>query len=239
MKDRHLITYECGCVNNTERTCGALVSVSKCDKHLSEQRETSELGEEYYRILGALDDDAPERYQREFAECFGAIPKSDGPNGNAVELGCGVSPYVRMFTDNGYEYFGVDNSRWALDRNESLRIPLASFFQCDIQKRTSWDSIRFLNETVNVVLCSHAMEHLKDPFAFLELTYARLVHGGSFYLIIPNDDDPVNPDHKWFFSEWSLRVALVNAGFVIPIMTSRRRVPHEQFIYCLARKPYA
>jgi hypothetical protein len=53
-------------------------------------------------------------------------------------------------------------------------------------------------------------------------------------IIVPNDDDPTNPDHLHFFDPMSLGRALDLAGLVVGRMEMRRVVKHEQFIYARA-----
>ncbi len=64
-----------------------------------------------------------------------------------------------------------------------------------------------------------------------------LIHGGELWTIVPNDDDPLNPDHLWFWNEESLRGCVEAAGLQVVTFAVRQRVEHEKFMYLRARKP--
>ena len=66
---------------------------------------------------------------------------------------------------------------------------------------------------------------------------AYLDHGGELWIIVPDDSDPVNPDHLWFFTEATLRSTIEAAGLEVVRMAKRKYIERENFIYCRARKP--
>lgn len=89
-----------------------------------------------------------------------------------------------------------------------------------------------------MILSAHSLEHMIDAPAALEKMAEYLAPGGVLYLIVPHGfDDPVNPDHYWFFDTAALDVTMQGAGLIVESMQVRRRVEHERFIYCKARKP--
>lgn len=229
------ITYPCGCVNACDAAfLGAHYSHIKCDHHRSRQRETQELGEAYYRELGALNDGARENYEREFIDGFG-VPVGPSPCGSqlAVEIGGGASPYVPLLRNAGWYYHGFESSQWAVDwTNRQYGEGTAS------QVTITNDTGITLPTDAGLVLCAHALEHVPNPMAVLSMIQRMLEPGGVFYLLIPDGrDDPLNPDHLWFFSPDALRRAIEAAGLTVDILELRQRVPHERFIYCKASKP--
>ena len=64
-----------------------------------------------------------------------------------------------------------------------------------------------------------------------------LAPGGQLWLIVPNDDDPLNPDHTWYFSEHSLRSVVASAGLEGVTISTYQRIERERFLYLRAVKP--
>lgn len=229
-----MITYPCGCSNELEPVTGAHFSVTKCDHHKSKQRECGELGPDYYAELGTIVDGKPANsaHRAEFEECFGILPTPPPESSHlAVELGCGASPYVNMIRDSGWQYLGLDSSTWACQwMNTTYGDGTAITTDLD-----RFGALHF--ESAEMALCAHALEHVKNPKAVLQTICRLLKPLGVLYLIIPDgDDDPVNPDHLWFFNRASLRKIFANVGLTIEEMQVRQRVPHEKFIYVKARR---
>ena len=226
-------TYPCGCTNDTDPVTGADFSVTKCDHHKSKMRETQELGEDYYRELGALNDGARENYEREFIDGFGhpAFPQPCGSH-LAIEIGGGASPYVPLLRNAGWYYHGFESSQWAVNwTNQQYGQDAAS------RATITEDCGITLPTLAGLVLCAHSLEHFAKPFAVIDMVATMLEPGGVFYVLVPDGrDDPVNPDHVWFFSPDALTKSLRRAGFAVEQLVSRQRVAHEKFIYCKARK---
>jgi len=60
---------------------------------------------------------------------------------------------------------------------------------------TNWREHPLLNETHDVSLCSHALEHLEDPVDYLRTIRPCLKERGSFLGIFPINERTENPDH--------------------------------------------
>ena len=224
---RHL-AYVCGCVNEVDPECGALRSVSKCDDHLRERSETAELGEAYYRSNGALDRDAPARYSAELTEALGAVPSPRWPHLEALEIGCGASPYVLALQRAGWAYRGLDTSAWArrwLKARHGVCTIAADF--------EAWEP----DCQLGLILAAHCFEHMADAPAAIRKCAEILAPGGQLWLIVPNDDDPLNPDHTWYFSEHSLRSVVASAGLEGVMISTCQRIERERFLYLRAVKP--
>lgn len=239
------ITYNCGCVNDFDDRYGVLKSILKCDHHKSLQREIGELGEAYYQELGSATGVPP--HVSEFEDCFGRVEPVKTGSPFALEIGAGASHYVPMITDAGWYYCASEPSRWArkwmLDRYCDRHIQLSSSpweeydrnADCLLGDRgchggNGWQ--------YGMILSAHSLEHMIDAPAALEKMAEYLAPGGVLYAIIPDGgDDPTNPDHLWFFDPAGLEESMQRAGLVVESMQVRRRVEHERFIYCKARKP--
>lgn len=224
---RHL-AYVCGCVNEVDPECGALRSVSKCDDHLRERSEAAELGEAYYRSNGALDRDAPARYSAELTEALGAVPSPRWPHLEALEIGCGASPYAMALQRAGWSYRGLDTSAWA------RRWLKARYGVCTVAADfEAWEP----DCQPGLILAAHVFEHMVDAPAAIRKCAEILAPGGEMWLIVPNDDDPLNPDHLWTFDEQSLRTVVTAAGLRAVTLSTFQRIERERFLYLRAIKP--
>lgn len=222
------ITFPCGCVNDFEPFCGIQTSIFKCDKHKSMQREIGELGQEYYHELGSAGETTP--HASEFEECFGVVEPASDMNCLALEIGSGASHYVPMITGAGWFYRAVEPSKWAIDWMRNRYTGQKVEFT-----HGTWEEFPEL-PLFGLILSAHSLEHMKDAPKSLVKMANCLRQGGVLYIVVPDDSDGTNPDHYWFFNEPTLRCAVENAGLVVESIQSRRRVPHENFIYCKARK---
>lgn len=225
------ITYNCGCVNDFDR--GVMKSILKCDHHKAMQREIGELGEAYYQELGSATGVPP--HVAEFEDCFGKIEPVNRDYPFALEIGAGASHYVPMITDANWLYVACEPSRWA--RQWMMNRYCDRFIQLN---NATWESFNGDDcefRKYGMILSAHSLEHMIDAPAALEKMAEYLSPGGVLYLIIPHgSDDPVNPDHYWFFDTAALDVTIQRAGLIVESMQVRRRVEHERFIYCKARK---
>jgi SAM-dependent methyltransferase len=194
-------------------------AVSKCDFHRGRQREPRSLDGSYYAELKILEGS----HVREIVDALGPFPEANGDR-LALEIGCGVSPYAGAIRDAGWEYVGVDASPWAADwtaRHWGV-----------LTHASSWEDFEI--GRYGLILAAHVLEHLPDAMQGLIKMRRALVRGGELRIIVPNDDDPTNPDHLHFFDPMSLGRALDLAGLVVGRMEMRRVVKHEQFIYARA-----
>ena len=221
-----MIQYECGCVNDVDPLCFAQFNISKCHFHKRHQQDVGDLGRNYYEKLG-IDPANKEMYERQFMDGFGQLPSSDGRS--IIEIGCGTSPYVNLFTNKGWEYIGLDPSlfacEWMTDTYDVFMI------------RGKLEDQTLAGRAYRAVLSAHSLEHMPDPRAALTIMHRILDDGGNLYLLIPDDTDLWNPDHLWFFSPATIRRLLEQIGFEIVSLNLRRHTDVENYIYITARKP--
>ncbi len=225
------ILHRCGCVTGPDAKSGATRSFQKCHGHVAE-RAAQPQGEAYYRSIGVLDAAGRVRtdhYAAELLEAVGPLPDPPERSTLAVEVGCGLSPYVPLVRSAGYGYVGVEPDRWAADE-------MAKRFGAAVIGSTFEAFVYSAVPMVGLVLCCHTLEHMADAPAALSLMSRMLAPGGHLVLIVPDDTDLLNPDHLWFFSPESLYSCLTAAGFEVPTVAVRRHVERENFIYCVARK---
>jgi 2-polyprenyl-3-methyl-5-hydroxy-6-metoxy-1,4-benzoquinol methylase len=221
------IQYPCGCVNQIHAPSGVLRSVEKCDKHRARQRRPETLERGYYEELGLLKGETP--HVGQLVEALGPIPPAPDSDSLALEVGCGASPYVELLRDAGYCYLGIEPSEWAADWTRDR-------YGVAVRNATLEDS--FLSLPLHrVILAAHVLEHLEDAPAAIVGLAAMLKPLGELWVVVPDDSDPINVDHLWFFTTSTLRSCLESAGLVVEQMAVRKYVKYENFIYCRARKP--
>lgn len=207
-------------------------SVSKCAFHLSEQNK---LGLAHHIEMGAIKDGIvqSDHYVAELVEPLKEmgylLPRRHGAQ--ALEIGCGAGMYIRWLQSHGFNYLGIEPD-----------LEIAKFTREKFAKRGVGIDTRLFDEKFvvrtryAVVLACHVFEHLPDSPEMMRKVCGMLDKEGKLILIVPNDDDPVNPDHFWFYTPQSLRATLETVGFRHVKMTIRQRVKHEKFIYCIASK---
>lgn len=217
--------HQCGCVNEIHEPSGVLRSVSKCEYHQSRYREPSKLDGDYYAELKALD--GPQNHVRELTEALGPIPTAFG-NHWALEIGCGASQYPGAILESEWVYFGLDIARWSAEWTaRRWKVQTAA---------CSWEE---WNPPVpySFILCAHAIEHMNDAPEAIRKMARTLEPGGELWIVVPDDSDPVNPDHLWHFTADGLRRCVTDSGLEVIALEVRKPVPRENFIYLRAKKP--
>lgn len=233
-----MIQYPCGCINEVHSPSGVLRSVSKCKGHRKESRSPEFLGSTYYGELSAIVDGIPQcaRYLGELSEALGPFPWKDTElvdDSWALEVGCGASMYMPGLLRAGYRCVGVDENEWAVRWTGSTfavatyRCPIEAIWAPSSPLRQSWD----------LILAAHVLEHLEDSPGAIAKLAGMLEPGGELWIIVPDDSDPVNPDHLWFWTESALQASLEAAGLVVDRLEVRKYIEREDFIYCRARRP--
>jgi SAM-dependent methyltransferase len=230
-----LIAYACGCVNERHEPTGALRSVSKCPGHTRAYQSPETLGEAYYAEFGLLKNGVfqPTNHVVELTEALGDIPAPDR-NGDVLEVGCGVSPYAGVLIERGWHYIGIDPSKWACDW--MYRIYDVDMIEVRFENLAAND-FHLIDTHFGLILAAHSLEHMDDAPGAIARCAELLAPGGELWLVVPDDTDPVNPDHVWFWSFPSLTRAIQQAGLVVDLMTSRKLIERESFLYCRASKP--
>ena len=184
--------------------------------------ETNIFTEDSYRRMGTLSQDT--LHEKEFTDGFGEFGICGG---RILEIGSGVSPYIKMVLANGCDYTGVDTSKFACEENKR-RFPVETHccriedFDCD----TEFDG----------VISAHVLEHADNAEKMLVKTRSLIKSGGVLFLIIPDDSDLNNQDHNWFFTIDSAKTMLSSVGFDVVKAESFKIVKHESFMYFRAVK---
>mgnify|MGYP000228440355 CR=1 FL=1 len=224
--------HPCGCVTTPDPTWYATKSVKKCAHHVQYRRDHPSGGQVYYESLGSLVNGTfcPGKYLEELTGALGKLPPAPPGGGMAVEIGTGVSPYVSHLKSLGYSYVGFEPDPWAaqwMRDNHHVHMENRCFEELEAAATGQ----------AQLVLCAHAAEHMPDSPGALREMYRLLAPGRPLYLIVPDDTDLTNPDHLWFYTADSLRYVLTRLGFEDVKIVMKKVVEHENFLYCVARKP--
>lgn len=213
----------CGCTY-ARSECGARYRVSRCAAHVQQTPIQNVFDAARYAEIGALSESTA--YIQEFVKNIGHLPRRSG--GELIEFGAGASPYVEMVKQAGYAYTAVDTSEWACKyMRDTFDVPA---YCCAIDEFGD-------SRLYDVVLAAHVLEHVTDAPAAVQKFNRVLRPGGALYLIIPDDRDLHNQDHNWFFTVGSLYTLLGACDFTpVSCAVDATIVPHEDFIYCVARK---
>jgi SAM-dependent methyltransferase len=136
------------------------------------------------------------------------------PGGRVLEVGCADGALLARLRDDGYEVAGVEISKDACERAWERRLPVF----CGTLEEYPGD------ETFDLVLASHVIEHTLDPQDTAAHLAARLRPGGVAYVETPNVGSPDArlfgnrwgllhyPRHLYLFDRGTLRTLLERAG---------------------------
>jgi len=168
-----------------------------------------------------------EVYVRELLDGLPGLEDQIRGRGTCLEIGCGISPYVEWVRGLGYDYVGLDHSYeatiWLRDRYQ-VAISTTDFMEF----RSTYH--------FELIMMMHSLEHFYDAPAALDRAVSMLQPHGKIIILVPDDQDPVNPDHQWFFNEVTLTDLMARSGLSVLQSSTRRVVEREQFIYALGEK---
>jgi len=126
------------------------------------------------------------------------------PNMSVLDFGGGTGRLMQAFLDREHECSLIDYPGKKLPGVKYLGSQLT-----DIETGCSFD----------LIVCSHVLEHLADPYGAVLSLRSYLAHGGILYIEVPLEiwkkaPLPVEPvTHINYFTVDSLRILLERAGF--------------------------
>ena len=137
------------------------------------------------------------------------------PGQRLLDVGCGNGKFLVMAKAMGWDVVGVDFDEVAVNtaRKAGLRVVYGDVFSI-----TDYESFDYIT-------CSHVVEHVHNPKAFLEHIYALLKPNGKLWLETPNTQSYGHeqfganwrglepPRHLVLFNNTSLRNLLSRVGF--------------------------
>ncbi len=139
-------------------------------------------------------------------------------SGTLLDVGCGRGGFLKSALDHGFAVEGIDVSERAIEYAKQefhLRASVGTL-----------DHVLASGKRLDIVTLWHVLEHFADPFKSLEQVRLLLHDGGICALEVPNLHSLkfLTAKHKWeggnhpryhrtFFTETTLRRALLRAGF--------------------------
>ncbi len=233
------VRYACGCVNRVDREWGILRAVRKCRRHRPTPPQ-ARARPHYTEECGVLTRAGIPRHAVYIRELLDAlveldvrIPRATSADPDhpprVLEVGCGFGQYAPLFMRHGYVYEGLEANPYAADWT-------AGAFDVTVH-RGPFEAFGAAGGTYAAIHAAHVLEHFDDAPRMAAKMFDLLAPGGRLYLVVPDDSDPVNPDHQWFFTEAGLTALLNRVGFADVRATARQIVAHEKFIYVVAERP--
>jgi 2-polyprenyl-3-methyl-5-hydroxy-6-metoxy-1,4-benzoquinol methylase len=158
-----------------------------------------------------------ERVQvRDYADTREYLKKLYPHRGKLIELGCGVGFLLKAFADDGWDVTGIEPDRGFCEYIEKQGLKALP---------TILETSGIPDNSVDVVVFLHVIEHVPDPLATLETIFRVLKPGGHLVLETPRYDSlmfkllgkrerSLSCDgHIYFFTTDTLRKLTEKAGF--------------------------
>jgi SAM-dependent methyltransferase len=158
-------------------------------------------------------------------------------DGRLLDVGCGPGANLKSLQEQGWDVYGIELSETAVARARAL---VGDRIHCG-----TLDTSPFEDESFDVVLMSHSLEHLYDPVQELQRVRRLLKPQGCLIIAVPNAGsleaklfggswihwDP--PRHLYHFSKKTLTGLVEQAGF--QVLRLRTGVGHFFFMATLER----
>jgi len=134
-----------------------------------------------------------------------------------LDIGCATGALIAYLRDNGWSVSGVEISPSADYAKNERKLDV---------RNIPLEENHFPDNSFNVILASHLIEHLNDPKTFLEETYRILKPDGVIFITTPDISGFQSRlfgsrwrsaifDHLYLFSRRTLAKMLKTAGFKI------------------------
>ena len=170
---------------------------------------------------------------------FNVMYLANKPGGKLLEIGCGNGSMLKYMDLLGWQTEGIDFDPTAVEkaRSKGLKINLGSL-----------DEQKYNENTFDVVILSHVIEHVPNPLALLSEIHRILKPGGIMSLVTPNINslgrllfdnswfalDP--PRHLILFNDKTLLKSAHMAGFKKLTLTTTIRDASGSFFACFMIK---
>ena len=113
-----------------------------------------------------------------------------GRKGRVLDVGCGSGATVARASQMGWDALGVDVDPMAVSaaRRRGVNVHLGSL-----------NELRFDDDSFDLILSEHVIEHVLDPLGMLREMRRTLRPGGALAVITPNAASLL---HRWFGPDW-------------------------------------
>ena len=146
------------------------------------------------------------------------VEKSSGKKqGTILDIGCGAGHFLNSMKENGWDVKGVDASQKA-------RELVKSQYEIDGMTPEDWLSSE---EAYDVITCWHSLEHVYEPWNYLEKIKTQLSSDGVLIVALPNYESTDGniygsnwaaydtPRHLYHFTPSSIEKIMFNNEFLI------------------------
>lgn len=118
-----------------------------------------------------------------------------------IDYGCGDGKYVEMLNQIGHDAYGIDFNEKILKKkysNSNGKILIGG-----IETLINFSS-------VDIIICSHTIEHVYNPIDLIKKFYGKLNDGGRLLLSCPNSESHVlnNLKEKWRGLEAPMHISI-------------------------------
>lgn len=100
--------------------------------------------------------------------------------GKLLDIGCGEGAFLKWAERRGYDTYGIDISRFAINVLSRQKTGRTELLIADVK------SLPFVDNCFDVVTCFDVLEHLDQPQVGLEEVSRCLKKGGMFIMSVPN-----------------------------------------------------
>jgi 2-polyprenyl-3-methyl-5-hydroxy-6-metoxy-1,4-benzoquinol methylase len=144
-------------------------------------------------------EDAPSEHEKFRAGRIRDIVVLDGAE-SVLDVGCARGHLLAEFKALGLETYGVDIRDIMLDPEQRV-----------------YSNINDVPVKVDLITCIHTLEHMHYPVQELISMRKKLNDGGRIVVEVPSlgDVDDLRIVHPSLFTIWTLKRAMVSAGFIV------------------------
>ena len=159
-----------------------LVQCKKCGFVFINPRPSKELLREFYTEYFLEESEHVDAWKREFGgmyhEVKDRINKASESKGKILDIGCSFGFFLEMMKDDGWEVYGLDYSKFAVDyATHTLKLPNV--------RLGGIEDGHFPADFFDVVTMFYVLEHVTDPSDTLRLVHKILKKQGLFVNRVP------------------------------------------------------
>lgn len=156
----------------------------------------------------------------------------ENKQGTILDIGCGTGHFLNSMKENGWDVKGVDASQKAQELVKSK-------FEIDGMTPEDWLNS---DETYDVITCWHSLEHVHEPWVYLDKVKSQLSSGGVLIVALPNYESTDGnkyganwaaydtPRHLYHFTPSSIEKIMFNNEFLV---NEIHRLPFDAFYVSL------
>lgn len=155
-------------------------------------------------------------------ELHGASPKTKKRKKMLLDIGSGPGLFLNVASKLGIEALGIEPSEKAFKYSKNK-------YKCDVLN-TTLEEVKGHRKKFDFIHSSLVLEHVLDPYVFIEKSMAMMADNGLFCIIVPNDFNTIQEinlklgrqqwwvspfEHLNYFNPKSLRKLFEKAGLKV------------------------